>query len=76
MIINITKYRIVWSDGNSPYGAIDVADNGGNRSRLRTSDPSLLSFWAETLRNERPMFYNTISKVLYSGTEPIGEEET
>ena len=30
MIINIEKYRIVWSDKGQKYGAIDVADSAGN----------------------------------------------
>ncbi|TYA71663.1 hypothetical protein [Seonamhaeicola marinus] len=76
MIINIKEYRIVWSDKNTKYGAIDIRDHQGNTARLRSDDPNLLSFWTNLLRYEKPLYFNTVSEVLYTGTEPLGEEES
>ncbi|GAA3568379.1 hypothetical protein [Snuella lapsa] len=71
MIINVKEYRVIWSNGNSPYGAIDIRNDEGNQARLRSKDPNLLSFWVNILRNEEPVYYNTESNVLYTGTQPL-----
>jgi len=76
MIITITQYRIVWSNKGSQYGAIDIGDNRGNAFRLKSTDPALLLFWVDLLRNEQPVYFNDRSEVLYTGPEPLGEGET
>ncbi len=76
MVLRVKTYRIVWSDKGEQYGAVDLYDDAGNTARLRTENPFILSFWTETLRNEKPVSFNTESGILYTGREPLGEEES
>ena len=76
MRIIVDKYRIVWSNRGTSYGAVDIRDNAGNQFRLRSNDPALLTFWTDVLRNEEPVYFNSTSEVLYTGPEEPGEEES
>lgn len=78
-IKHVTNYQVGWRKGDnvssSGYGWIRVFFQEGGYSNFSVSEADYHGL-VDILRNEKPLVYDTSAGFLYSGSEPIGEEES
>ena len=70
----IKAYTGYWRPEKN-YGLLRIFYNGGiNVQKIESPQEMLLVL--DILRNEKPVWFHTVSKAITTGAEPVGEEET
>ncbi len=70
----VERYSLSWQT-ESNRGVIHLFFKDGFRATVRPESVQELSALADILRNEKPVWYHTITKSISTGKEPIGEGE-
>jgi hypothetical protein len=63
-----------WHD--TKHGAVVLHFNDGGDLQIGSLTYADYMSFVDTLRNEKPVYYNQLQKVLSSLKEPVGEGET
>jgi len=72
---NIIEYRAGW-DLNDKIGKIQLkTDNNKWSPIIRFQKPEVFSVVLDLLRNEKPILYDTNSKIIRTSNELVGEGE-
>lgn len=73
--LHIVQYRAAW-DINHHYGQIQLLGQNGSWSSVKqVNNPEEFRAILDLLRNEEPILYETSSEKIFTGPEPIGEDE-
>jgi hypothetical protein len=70
----INVYKAYWRQDKN-YGFLRLYYAGGV-SVLRIESPQEMLLLLDIIRNEKPVWCETVSKAITTGAEPVGEEET
>lgn len=70
---SIEGYNVFVSAGAT--SGISILLQDGSRVKLTSANPELTMLRLDVLRNEKPVFYNTSTGMLYTGEEEVGEGE-
>ena len=74
MFREVKNYQLHWKpQGNSGLIFL-IFENGQSESIVPESPMELLAL-ADILRNEKPIYFNTVDKYIITNYEPTGEEE-
>lgn len=69
----ITKYKLAWDIDNG-HGVVELKTTSGVMPQIKVPGAAFTSICA-ILQNEKPVYFDTTSKSIYTGAEPIGEIE-
>ena len=73
----IKKYHLGWSFNDHSGFVYLFDDKQGSPCGIISIDTwQEFSAIGDFLRNEKPLYYNTASKILTTTMEPVGEEES
>ena len=73
----VAKYLVRWyPDKKEGMIALFPQDENTAMATMTFDNASDLAAIAEILRNEKPIYWNTISKMITTLWEEVGEEET
>ena len=72
---NITQYKLAW-DLEKSIGYISIyTAQSGEKPPMTFTTASSFNAVALILQNEKPVYYETDKKIIYSGAEPVGVGE-
>ena len=77
-IFEVKKYVLIYDDLNTqPHIMLQhIGPAGGQITVELFPTPENALFIADMLRNEKPVYWNTVEKCVTTSKEPVGEEET
>jgi hypothetical protein len=70
----VDEYSLNWR-ANQNSGIIWLKLNDGTSANVQPDSVQELTALADILRNEKPVYYHTVSGDLSTGWEPLGEAE-
>lgn len=69
----VTKYKLGW-DIDDGIGIVEIKTVAGVKPQMRLPAAGFTAI-AAILQHEKPVYYDTDQKILYTGPEPIGDLE-
>lgn len=71
----IESYRLYW-DLDNRFGGFIIRPEGGDTFHIRATDATEFMAFSDLLRNEKPLYFDPRRKLIQTGPEPVGEEES
>lgn len=72
---NVTQYKLAWDVDNSKGYISLYTAQGGEKQPMTFGKSSDFNAVALILQNEKPVYFDTIKMIVYSGAEPVGVGE-
>ncbi|MCP8310271.1 MAG: hypothetical protein L6M37_05300 [Candidatus Methylarchaceae archaeon HK02M1] len=70
----VKGYKAYWRPEMN-YGVLTIY-YGTTFNQQKIESPQELLILVDLLRNEKPVWFHTVTKAIVTGVEPVGEEET
>lgn len=74
MWLEVKNYQLMYK-AHLNSGSIYLIFTNNTNVNIKLDSATELMALADMLRNEKPVYYNDVSKNLATGWEPVGEEE-
>jgi len=71
--LNVTAYETLYGPGNGARITVWYDFGSGGSASIRSTNILEVEYILEVLRFEKPVFYDDVEEVIFTGQEPVGE---